>query len=965
MQTRTVSEGKRLVRKRCRTPWLALRAWTKVGEPGMRDARADGGRGLCHIVVVLLVVGAARADAADAPRPSEASIRVVETEAAAKAVIEQARQTGAGLVADLSLGQEGQLVRAKSAESVPPGRYRLHALVARSPHDHILAEAVALRLAAGAAMNVFDAPRWFPAAGELAPVHVDVVVDKPGPLAIAADWIVGDTKLDRMTYRDVAEARRVYLSQRQNAINQVRLRSDTNLSLGGQATDDDLGDEVDDLLADDALRLAPRALTGAELPAHRLLLAGLVLERISPVAVVAVRTDAAAYDPGATGHVTVDLHNRCATPVTAKLLWTVEGDSRPGETVARHEETVTLSAGEERGLALADSLATVGIARLGRVRVEAVVGSLRSDVARTPFVILPPKPTRVPERPKKVFAHYMGCFPTGAFTHGVQVTAGEKMHHDRGDDVSRHGGQWRNYPLVPQQPKLTPEESADLEIRRAMRIGIDGFAVDAWAGDEAAKQVCDTLIKVAAAKNYPFEITICLDPACGGQLVKTVRQALDRWGDNPKFARRDGKPLIFTYSSNGFGLGAIHDELDERIPDQDRDAAVNRLRATELGWHLIGQRFREAEEQIGRPIAYTFDLVYFFHDVPKDLVTPDMPARAAAAIARHVPALNSFGFYGFAGKHAEVAKAVREAGAEWGWAGGMYQKESFLEVFTPKATDWLRFVWADTIDDEATLVQLVTWNDYNENTHIAPAYNTRYTIYDLTSYFIERWRTGKPPAVDRDRVYLTYAKYPNDAKSWPFRIRDRRDRALEVLTILPAPATVRLPGRDIEYEAPAGMHVRQFPVIPGSVIAEVMRDGKVAVRLESPEPITDRPFRQDVGLVCWSTEEERHWKADFGDRPMLTYSEYGDADADGLPNWFEMYWFTKDRGFKPVVSDDPDELLDGPKQHPITRWLDLSTQTLVDPQADPDADRRSNLDEYLKGTDPTVPEQAAAPEPRL
>ena len=475
----------------------------------------------------------------------------------------------------------------------------------------------------------------------------------------------------------------------------------------------------------------------------------------------------------------------------------------------------------------------------------------------------------------------------------------------------------------------------------------------------------DTLIKVAAAKNYPFEITVCLDPACGADSVQTVKEVLDKYGDHPKLARRDGKPLIFTYFSYGLAMGTLYAGIDERIPDVERLAAVNRLRATELGWHLIGQTFRKAEEQVGQPIYFTYDLVYFFHEVPKELVTPDMPVRAAAAIARHVPALNSFGFYGFNGKHAEVAKAVQDAGGEWGWAGGVHQKESFFEVFTPKATEWLRGIWADTIDDEATLVQLITWNDLNENTGIAPAINSRYTIYDLTGFFIDQWRTGKPSALDRDRVYLTYAKYPNDAKSWPFKIRDRRDRALEVLTILPTPATVRLPGRGIEYEAPAGLHVQQFPVTPGPVIAEVVRGGTVAVRLESPEPITDCPFRQDVGLVCWSTEEERHWKADFGDKPMLRYAEYGDADNDGLPNWFEMYWFTKDRGFKPEVSDDSDELLEGPKQHPVTRWLDLSTQTLVNPQADPDADGRSNLEEYRAGTDPTVPERAAAPEPKF
>jgi len=43
-----------------------------------------------------------------------------------------------------------------------------------------------------------------------------------------------------------------------------------------------------------------------------------------------------------------------------------------------------------------------------------------------------------------------------------------------------------------------------------------------------------------------------------------------------------------------------------------------------------------------------------------------------------------------------------------------------------------------------------------------------------------------------------------------------------------------------------------------------------------------------------------------------------------------------------------------PKEHPITRWPDLSTQTLVDPKADPDSDGKSNLQEYLDKTDPTT-----------
>ena len=879
---------------------------------------------MAPVVAVLVVVAGARAAGPAAkpaaPPPNEVAIKVVETEAAAKASLEKARQSGTGLVADLALGHEGQLVRAESAESLPPGRYRLHALVARSPHDHILAEAVALRLTAGPATNVFDPPSWFPAAGELAPVRLDLVVDKPGKLTIAADWIVGDTKLDREKYRDVAEARRAYRAQRQSAINQVGLKGGPDMSLQQSAPDDD---GLDELLAEDAPRLAPRPLAGAGLPSHRLMLTGLVLERLSPVAVVAVKTDAAAYEPGATGKVTVDLHNLAAEPVTAKLLWTVEDDSRPGEAVARHEETVTLAAGERRGHSLADALATTGIARLGRVRVEAVVGALRADACRAPFVVLPPARARPAERPKKVFAHSMGCYPAGTGVTSLHLfEASAAMLHESQDPVAAIGGRFRNFPLVWQERglmkgknggwPLTAEESADLEIRRAMRIGIDGFAVDAWAGGDDAKKSFETLIKVAAEKNYPFEMTLCLD---GVDPVSTVKWLLKNHGKNPKLARRDGKPMVFEYNSSFMANAVLEASIDERIPQSDRLAAVRRLRTTELGWHLMGQTYRKYEELIGEPIFFSFDLCWLFFQVPD--VKPDIPVRAAAAIARHVPLLWSFSTFGFPGNADEISKAVREAGAEWGGAASYHQKENYcygtnFEVFMPQGTEWLFWTWNDLRRQEATCLQLITWNDYTENTNIAPAYNTRYGIYELTGHQIQKWRTGKEPVPDHDQVYVVYPKYPKEAKIWPFRGQGG-NRAIEIKTILTAPATIRLPGRSIEYEAKAGMDwisddwenkdwneesqairakdnfcraqgFRQFPVTPGPVIVEVVREGKVVLRVESPEPITDRPFRQDCGAVCWSSEEERHWKADFGDKPMLRYSEYGDADNDGLPN---------------------------------------------------------------------------------
>jgi hypothetical protein len=265
-----------------------------------------------------------------------------------------------------------------------------------------------------------------------------------------------------------------------------------------------------------------------------------------------------------------------------------------------------------------------------------------------------------------------------------------------------------------------------------------------------------------------------------------------------------------------------------------------------------------------------------------------------------------------------------------------YENYGWLQIASP-GMDWIRSDWQRARDWPSTLIQLITWNDYHENTNLSPGINTRYAYYDLMGYFIKWWKTGKEPAPgDHDRVYIFSHKYTNTARIFPFKARTRADNVIEVLTILPSPAKMRMPGRNAEWDAPSGMSYKQVPLTAGPVVAELVRDGKVAIRLASPEPVSDRPFRQDTGKVGWSTEELRNWKADFGDsEPMYVYSEYGDADGDGLPNWFEMLYFGK--------------------------FGDMSTATCADPAADPDGDGKTNLQEYLDQTDPTSAATPKAP----
>ncbi len=550
--------------------------------------------------------------------------------------------------------------------------------------------------------------------------------------------------------------------------------------------------------------------------------------------------------------------------------------------------------------------------------------------------------TKPAERPRRIFAHYMGCYPALAKATAYHRAQVHKCRHDGAttfDKFDKLGSRWRNWPLGPGGTRLSVEESAELELRRAVRAGIDGFAVDAWAGGDDPKEVLTALLTVARDKGIPVDSTICLDPTClagsGGKrkaAAEAVRWLLDNHGDNPRLARRDGKPLIFGYQSLWPGVGYGSDVLGRKPEFQGREDIWKspELRTTPAGWRLFGEAYDEIARKAGRGVFFHFGMGAFFHGVAgKHLRNRDeLRVRAAGVLGRHFGAVGEF--LGGGEVYDRMADAVRAAGAEWSepmWF--QYENIHTGHNRIGRGTAILRGRWERARANRATLIQFVTWNDYTENTCLAPGYETRYAVMDLNAWFIRWWKAGRAPKPDRDRVYLFYRKAPKDAETWPFRTRRRDAGCLEIATLLTAPAIVRAPGRDAEWQAPAGLHVKQLPVVPGPVVAEVVRGGRAVVALTAPEPITARPYREQNGLTAYSTEFERHWRADFPDAAPEHFAEYADADGDGLPNWFEMYWFGK--------------------------FLDWSTATGARPDADPDGDGKTNIQEHQARTDPTCP----------
>lgn len=860
--------------------------------------------------------------------PLELVIPVVNTAGASDKLLAEARAAAKGYLIDLSQGAEGVLFQAKPALTLPRGRYRLHMLLGAGPSGNDLVDPVEIQLnVRGSNRHVL--PREIPKTGDLTDLVLDFTVTDDTPTTFATKWLVGDTVLD-VPPQEKFRARQKLLRRRSAEGEKVR-------QAGGVPS----GDALDQPAAgaDPTLELGEKGQTTAAValtnatPKYRLAIAAVHVETLCPVGIEHVRTDKAVYESDDNVQLTAVLRNFSTVEVQAELVAElVSADKKPGE---RRTAPLTIPAGGTVTNTFPGSLSTHGLGSITRIPVRVSWKETRPAVAEALLAIMPPKrETRTLQ--KKIFAHYMGCWPAGASVlFNQRQNEGKELRHDvASSSVGYYGGHVRNFDLVDPSKQLTPEESADLEIRRAMRIGIDGFAIDAWAGGDTARSTLDALFKVAESKDYPFELTVCLDPCCGADLVGTVKELLQKHGKSPKLARREGKPLIFGYMSSCYGMWLTPP-----------------TRLTPAGWAQMGQGYVDAAKAIGEPIAYHYCMSSFFLGCDSAQAKEDMKTEAAGILARYVQAVGGFNWLG--PQQPAMAKAVRAAGAEWSMPVGMYQKENIpFECYMAKGSDWMHWGQA-ALDQDATLLQIITWNDYGENTCIAPAYNTRYTLSDLTAYEIALWKTGKAPVTDHDRVYLLYRKYPPGARIFPFhaKFQDAEGGAIEVLTRLVKPATIRLPGREIEFEAPAGLSRKQFPVTAGPMIAELVREGKVELRLESPEPITDRPFREDHGVVCWSSEDERLWKEDFGDAPPFWYSEYGDVDHDGLPNWFEMYWFSAERGFQPKAKEN--DWLDGKPAVTHSRWLDFTTATLADPKADPNGDGKSNLEHYREQSDPT------------
>jgi len=455
------------------------------------------------------------------------------------------------------------------------------------------------------------------------------------------------------------------------------------------------------------------------------------------------------------------------------------------------------------------------------------VGQIAQDFVdrETPSSAWPFSTRESSDSTRKVFIHY--------FT-PMQLTPDNKpavvdywntqalLRSGIGGKYAAAGGYVRERPL-PVGPWPEPywrEINAAIDVLRAQRIGADGFIVGLFQLPSGQYWVAARRLCAAAAAVAPgFAIIFQLDAdALNGASPEAMASAVVALAQCNAAYRTDDERLMIT--------------------------AFNPARMGRAFW----QQFLARTADRGVPVAFVPILLN--------------PLRSVSEFAGFSYAVSSWGPAdpgGVDGKGTGVAalrKMLIQLRAKW---MAPVRPQDFRPksgtMFEAANTATFRRLWMQAIQWQAPYVHVITWNDYTEATEIEPSSRTQFLYYDLSAFFINWYKTGRQPAVQRDAIYYSHRGQifeplkPPQPGDYPLRLLGLTpiQNRVEMLTMLTAPATITIEigGQQCSQNAPAGLAILECPASPGRPLFRITRGPSIVAELRSDWEISTHPERAD------------------------------------------------------------------------------------------------------------------------
>jgi Glycosyl hydrolase family 71 len=494
---------------------------------------------------------------------------------------------------------------------------------------------------------------------------------------------------------------------------------------------------------------------------------------------------------------------------------------------------------------------------VGGLVVDAPMGSdgdqLTSDMALTPRL---PPPS---QHQKLVFAHYFPPYPISIDNRDpvADYYATEYLNPNGESGIHAvYGGLLRDRPLPRARRPGDDWREQDMaeEIRQASSAGIDGFSVDILTTHDNPlwiSPIPSLLLRTAEKTNPQFKIMLM--PDMSGELKTLTPEQLasemSLLASSPAaFRLADGRLVVSPY-------------IAENLP--------------ESWWQEFISSMKEAHK-------IDVALVPVFLDSTSDVINEFAPISFGMSNwGPRNPAANPVD-----GFPIDTIREVHGRSKIWMQPVSVQDYRPRDQIYDEaENTTNLRNTWKITINGDADWVQIVTWNDYSENTAIAPSVRHGTALLDIFSYYISYFKRGAPPPITEERVFLSHRTQligatPNGRQTRLASLRigsaPGRD-AVEALTFLREPALVTLTvGSSKTYcDASAGVSTCPAPISePGpngsTVKVAVTRGHRHVVSLTSPFTIVANPPGQDLSYVVSGARASYNVRPTAAQRPLAT-----------------------------------------------------------------------------------------------
>jgi len=365
------------------------------------------------------------------------------------------------------------------------------------------------------------------------------------------------------------------------------------------------------------------------------------------------------------------------------------------------------------------------------------------------------------------------------------------------------------------------------QIEIAQRNGIDGFWLDigAWNGPGDNKPNVTNMYEAAKQLNTGFKLALAPEYMCFWKenvldMVKTVK-------DHPHQLRQDGRPVLGAYI------------LDNTF----KQVLLPTLKHLEENG--IKVFFVPDAGLMARPRYYfnpTFEGYLDLFKTPAGSYIDGMQNFVAHQIGVNL-------------NENALGRRVTQ------YMGKLYSAGVIVNYNSANMEDYRGLggyldQWQGAINDGPEWINLIIWNDYNEDSALMPGrwpwgaerllFSRDESYLHATAYGSAWFKTGQRPAITQDRYFVTYKNrslsmrkaWDPGRKLWvdqtyearPYdQIHDDTHDLVYLDTFLTAPATltVQLGGKAHKFEMPAGVGRASVPVAPGTPRLKLERGGKV------------------------------------------------------------------------------------------------------------------------------------------